>query len=227
MTTQTPTRRHTRPKGGPPPSAASRARTLEGRQRWIVPAVLVAVLAVAVSLVWTAHRSDQAQETTQDLASRVQAVCSRGGEAAAQLGDTCDRATEASRDPVAGPEGPEGPAGAAGPAGPAGAAGEPGASIIGPSGAAGQPGAPGTPGPAGEPGEAGAAGASGAPGPSGEPGGTGPAGEPGPAGPSGEPGPSGSPPESFTFVGPLGTRYTCTPDGPAGPGTSPNYTCRS
>lgn len=53
-------------------------------------------------------------------------------------------------------------------------------------------------------------------------------GEPGPAGPSGQP---GFPPGPFTFTipgaGGIGdTDYVCTPDGPAGPGDQPHYTCQ-
>ncbi|KAB8167068.1 collagen-like protein [Streptomyces sp. 3MP-14] len=121
-------------------------------------------------------------------------------------------------DPVAGPPGSRGEAGDVGPPGERGPTGP-----QGPRGLPGEDGAPGddgADGPAGEPGgdgEPGAAGTPGTDGATGPPGPQGPAGEPGPAGPSGEQGPAGErgpagpPPTSWTWTGPDGTTYRCTP----------------
>ncbi|MGH3425621.1 MAG: hypothetical protein ACRDO8_12860, partial [Nocardioidaceae bacterium] len=56
-------------------------------------------------------------------------------------------------------------------------------------------------------------------------GGKGSTGDRGPAGETGSDGKPGKPPASFSFTDQLGVTYTCTPDGPAGPGDQPHYSC--
>lgn len=101
---------------------------------------------------------------------------------------------------IPGPPGPQGPPGDRGPAGLPGRAG-----ADGEDGAGGEPGVEGAPGAAGSDG---AAGPAGPPGPAGEPGPPGPQGEQGPAG---DRGPVGPPPTSWSWTGPDGVSYRCTP----------------
>ncbi|ONK09422.1 hypothetical protein [Streptomyces sp. MP131-18] len=178
--------------------------------KWRRPAdfgYALGVLAAVAALAWVvitmqglAEDLRAANDARDALAEQVQ-----------QLGGT----------PVAGPPGSRGEAGAVGEQGPPGPPGDRGPmGVRGPGGAPGDdgqdggdgppgdPGAAGADGPAGEAGADGTAGPAGPPGPQGEPGPAGPAGEQGPAG---DRGPAGPAPTSWTWTGPDGTTYRCTP----------------
>jgi hypothetical protein len=106
--------------------------------------------------------------------------------------------------------------------------------ITGRQGDAGTIGERGIPGPSGQNGRDGKNGNDGQSivGPSGPPGTTGQEGAPGRNGTDGAPGRDGQngepgrPPSAFSFVGSDGATYTCTPDTPPSPGSSPSYTCQ-
>ena len=164
---------------------------------WYGLGVVLAITALAWVVITMTRLSDDLRDANRArdaLAAQVQ-----------QLGG----------DPVAGPPGSRGDAGEQGPPGERGPTGPMGprgpAGLPGDDGGEGEPGEPGDPGSDGDPGAAGvdgAAGPAGPPGPQGEPGPAGPQGERGPAG---EQGPAGPAPTSWTWTGPDGVTYRCTP----------------
>lgn len=208
----------------------------------------IALLAAAV--VFLAIVGLGEENTTERIATPVSEACERSPAVVAELGATCGEADAAAK-AEPGPQGPRGGEGDAGDPGARGPGGPPGADsdIPGPVGPKGPPGADsdvvGPVGPSGEPGEPGEAGEdSDVPGPRGPegppgadstvPGPEGPRGLTGPPGADstvpGPQGPPGSPPASFSFVVPdIGGDivYLCTPEGDAGPGSQPTYSCTS
>ncbi|GAA5229278.1 hypothetical protein [Arthrobacter cryoconiti] len=161
------------------------------------------------------YGASQAQQK-KDNATQVFALCESGKvEMDAQGIATCEKAEQVAQQPITieGPSGPIGPRGLPGVdgkdstvPGPAGKAGKDGASgangadstTPGPQGVAGKDGASivGPPGPAGGAGKDGAPGIDGAP------------------GTPGVNGVDGTSPTSFSFAGPTGIMYSCTPNPP-------------
>jgi hypothetical protein len=195
---------HYHPSQSPPPDPGDVPP--ERRQvapRWLVPAIVVAVVVVS-SLGWTVSARASSAETDAstvstiantavaqrdatagqavDLAELVRERCRSGAIVDTEV---CSAAAVVAANPV--PEvGPPGAPGADGAIGPQGERGLPG--LPGPPG---PPGLDGAPGPIGPQGPAGPAGKDGATGPAGAPGADGQGGATGPAGPAGATGPTG------------------------------------
>jgi hypothetical protein len=197
-------------------------RTIMERVVGVVAVLLLAAL-VLIGLTIINDR-DAAQDTTEDLATRVRTACQSGGSAAAELERTgaCRRAEAVPAAP--GPRGETGGQGERGPAGPTGPKGDPGA-----AGAPGLVGDTGAQGPAGLPGASGPEGEAGGQGDKGDPGDDGAACTPdipacrGDKGDPGVAGPAGEPPVSWTYTDLLG-EHTCSRTDPFDP-AAPTYTC--